>query len=92
MSCPDCFRGGVSESQPTGTIKTIHGIQTYVAQPADGVTPKGIIVYITDAFGWDFVNNRILSDKYAKEGGFLVYCPDFMNGIPISLSSSYQLF
>jgi hypothetical protein len=37
-------------------------------------------VIITDAYGWDFVNNRILSDHYAKKGGFLVYCPDFMDG------------
>jgi dienelactone hydrolase len=80
MSCPDCFRGGVSTSHPTGIETTIHGLPTYVAQPDDGVTPKGIIVIITDAFGWNFVNNRVLSDHYAKRGGFLVYCPDFMNG------------
>lgn len=35
---------------------------------------------IPDAFGWDFVNNRILCDHYAKRGGFLVYLPEFMNG------------
>ena len=34
---------------------------------------------ITDAFGWDFVNNRVLCDNYAQRG-FIVYCPDFMNG------------
>jgi hypothetical protein len=80
MSCTDCFRGGVSGSEPSGTETTIHGIPTYVAQPEDGVTPKGMIVFITDAFGWKFVNNRVLSDQYAKKGGFLVYCPDFMDG------------
>ncbi|KAK9416796.1 putative Protein AIM2 [Seiridium unicorne] len=79
MSCPDCFRGGVSKEIPTGKEVTIHGVKTYVAEPEAGVTPKGIIVFITDAFGWDFVNNRVLSDHYAKRG-FLVYCPDFMNG------------
>ncbi|TVY33575.1 Protein AIM2, partial [Lachnellula cervina] len=86
MSCPACFRGGVSESHPTGTETIIHGLPTYVAQPADGVTPKGIIVYITDGFGWDFVNNRVLADHYAKRGGFLVYIPDFMNGNSMSPS------
>jgi dienelactone hydrolase len=78
--CPDCFSGHVHTEVPTGTITTIHGLPTYVAQPEAGVEPKGIVVIITDAFGWDFVNNRILSDHYAKKGGFLVYCPDFMNG------------
>ena len=81
MSCPACFSGGVSKSHPTGTETSIHGLPTYVAQPADGVTPEGIIVFITDAFGWDFVNNRVLADHYAKRGGFLVYVPDFMNGL-----------
>ncbi|KAJ8061396.1 hypothetical protein OCU04_010452 [Sclerotinia nivalis] len=80
MSCPDCFRGGVTTTAPTGTETTIHGLPTYVAQPEDGVTPKGIVVMITDAFGWDFVNNRVLADRYARGGEFLVYCPDFMNG------------
>lgn len=65
---------------PTGTMKNIHGLPTYVANPPEGVTPIGIIVYIPDAFGWQFVNNRILADHYAKRGNFLVYLPDFMNG------------
>jgi dienelactone hydrolase len=80
MSCPACFQGGVSTSHPTGKETTIHGLPTYVAEPEEGVTPKGVIVFITDAFGWGFVNNRVLSDHYAKRGGFLVYTPDFMNG------------
>lgn len=35
---------------------------------------------ITDAFGWELPNNRILADNYAKKGNFRVYMPDFMNG------------
>ncbi len=35
---------------------------------------------ISDAFGWSFVNNRILADKYAKNGHFRVFLPDFMDG------------
>lgn len=40
---------------------------------------------IPDAFGWDFVNNRLLCDQYAEKG-FLVYLPDFMGG---ELASSF---
>lgn len=80
MSCPDCFRGGVSVETPTGTETTIHGLKTYVAQPDNGMAPTGLIIMVPDAFGWDFVNNRVLCDNYAKKGGFLVYLPDFMNG------------
>jgi len=86
MACPDCFRGGITTSHPTGTETTIHGLSTYVAEPEDGVTPKGLIVIITDAFGWVFPNNRVLADHYAKRGGFLVYCPDFMNGNSLDAS------
>jgi dienelactone hydrolase len=72
--------GGVTKNHPKGTETTIHGLPTYVAQPDEGVTPKAIIVFLTDAFGWKFPNNRVLCDHYAKIGGFLVYCPDFMFG------------
>jgi dienelactone hydrolase len=70
----------VSKEHPKGKEVTINGIRTYVAEPEAGRTPTGIIVIITDAFGWDFVNNRVLSDHYCK-GGFLVYCPDLMEGL-----------
>jgi dienelactone hydrolase len=89
--CTDCFAGAIHEGTPTGTTKTIHGIPTYIAEPEAGVTPKGLIVFITDAFGWEFSNNRLLCDRYAKNGGFLVYCPDLMNGIH-GLSLSLEVF
>lgn len=81
MSCPDCFSGTVNPGTPKGHVTTVHGLETYVAEPsipADQV--KGIIVIIPDAFGWEFVNNRILADHYADMGRFRVYLPDFMNG------------
>lgn len=81
MSCPACFSGQVHEQTVTGKETTIHGLPTYVSEPAEGVTPKGIVVIITDAFGWKFINNRGLADRYAKHGQFLVYMPDFMNGM-----------
>ncbi|KAI9644447.1 hypothetical protein NHQ30_006468 [Ciborinia camelliae] len=87
MSCSDCFRGGTTSTTPTGAEFIIHGLPTYVAQPENGITPKGIIVIITDAFGWDFANNRVLADRYAKGGEFLVYCPDFMNGNSMNSSA-----
>ncbi|KAL2071226.1 hypothetical protein VTL71DRAFT_12461 [Oculimacula yallundae] len=82
--CADCFKGSIHPGTPSGTVATIHGLQTYVAYPEGDVQPKGLVVMITDAFGFDFVNNRMLCDAYAKKGGFLVYCPDFMNGHAMS--------
>lgn len=90
MSCPDCFRGGLTTTTATGKETMIHGLPTYVAEPENGDVPKGIVVIITDAFGWDFVNNRVMADRYAKIGGFLVYCPDFMDGSFSPASSTFQ--
>ncbi len=78
-ACPDCASGTVHTGTPTGTETTIHGLSTYVARPEG--TPKGLIVFIPDAFGWKFVNDRLLADKYAQKGGYLVYMPEIMNGM-----------
>ncbi|KAL7950046.1 Alpha/Beta hydrolase protein [Trichoderma barbatum] len=80
MSCPDCFRGSVHEGDPRGAVTHAYGLETYVVEPADGQPAKGIVVILPDAFGWEFVNVRLLADKYADQGGFKVYAPDFMNG------------
>jgi hypothetical protein len=81
MSCPDCFRGSIHEGNPKGEVTRIHGLDTYVSRPPNGTTPRGVVVIIPDAFGWDFGNSRLLADSYAEKGKFLVYLPDFMNGI-----------
>ncbi|GCB23753.1 protein AIM2 [Aspergillus awamori] len=82
MSCPDCFSGHVHEdATPRGKVTTLHGLDAYVTEPTSTENPiKGIIVIIPDAFGWEFVNNRILADHYADKGGYTVYLPEFMNG------------
>jgi len=81
MSCPDCFQGSIMHDyKPVGTLTTIHGRQTYVARPPNGTQPKGIIIIIPDAFGLPFPNNKHLADVYAREGPFLVYLPEFMEG------------
>jgi dienelactone hydrolase len=72
--------GTLHSGSPTGTETTIHGIRTYVAQPDEGQTKKGLIVFITDIFGWKMPNSRLLADRYAKKGGYIVYIPDFLRG------------
>lgn len=83
MSCPDCFSGSIHEGQPKGQITKLHGLDVYVSSPPEGKPSKGIIIIVPDAFGWEFVNNRLLSDHYAEKGNFTVYLPEFMNGIYI---------
>jgi dienelactone hydrolase len=59
----------------------LHGLDTYVTEPPEGRPAKGIIVIIPDAFGIDFINNKILADIYAAKGDYKVYLPDFMRGM-----------
>jgi len=80
MSCPDCYSGSIHSGTPKGRVERIHGRPTYIAEPAVGKPVKGIIVIAPDAFGWEFLNNRILADHYAAKGSYLVYLPDFMDG------------
>ncbi|CVK86991.1 hypothetical protein FPRO06_06286 [Fusarium proliferatum] len=80
MSCSECFKGHSHDGQPTGEVQEMFGRPTYVASPQDDKPIKGIIVIVPDAFGWEFVNNRLLADQYALNGNFLVYLPDFMDG------------
>lgn len=80
MACADCFQGAVHDGEPTGQTITLHGLDTYVSEPTGGRAVKGIIVMIPDAFGWDFVNARLLADRYAAKSDFKVYLPDFMRG------------
>jgi len=79
MACRDCVSGVINEGIPTGSTTTIFGLPTYVAHPEGQA--KGLVVIVPDAFGWEFSNGRVLADSYAKKGGFLVYLPDFMNGV-----------
>ncbi|KAF2446932.1 alpha/beta-hydrolase [Karstenula rhodostoma CBS 690.94] len=83
MSCPDCFRGGVVTGDPKGTIETLYGVPTYVASPQDTFSSLSTIVYFTDAFGLDLVNNKVLADAYASATGVRVLVPDIIPGGPV---------
>ena len=65
--CKDCLRGAIREGKATGREDTIHGLPCYVAEAPNG-KPKGIIILLPDAFGWKFINMRILADTFAKKG------------------------
>ena len=79
-SCTDCITGSLHEGTPKGTISTIARLPTYIARPVNTRGKPGVIVIITDVFGWDFINNRLLADEYAETSGRTIYVPDFMFG------------
>lgn len=86
MSCPDCFRGTIHEGTPKGKEETIHDVLTYVAAPETGTTSDSKIIFITDVFGFNLVNNKLLADKYAVDTGCLVLMPSVIpgGGAPLS--------
>lgn len=60
MVCRDCMTGALHGGTPTGTVTELHGLPCYVAEPPAGQQPKGLVVIISDAFGWELVNNQIV--------------------------------
>ena len=75
-----CAAGHMHSGLPTGHTETLHDLPAYVAEPPSGRQPKGVVVIIPDAFGWELPNLRVLADTYAREGGFRVVMPDLMDG------------
>lgn len=84
MACADCFRGGKAVGDPIGEMTTIHGVKTYVAGKPGSNTSQSTIIYYTDGFGIDLVNNKLLADSYATATGFRVLVPDIIPGGPMS--------
>jgi dienelactone hydrolase len=83
MACADCFRGGVVTGDPKGTIETLYGTTTYVTKPQENLASPSTIVYFTDAFGLNLVNNKDLADAYASAAGVRVLVPDIIPGGPM---------
>jgi len=65
---------------PTGEMKTVNGVTMYIARPANKKTDNAIL-YLTDVFGVQLVQNRLLADSFAK-AGYLVVAPDYFKGDP----------
>ncbi|KAL9594339.1 MAG: hypothetical protein Q9219_007089 [cf. Caloplaca sp. 3 TL-2023] len=87
---PCCLSGAVHEGKPAGRIDTIGGLQTYIAEPKGGDRRKSVI-FISDIFGWEFPNTRLLADQYAL-AGFYTYVPDFhqSDSLPISFLQNVE--
>jgi len=76
-----CVSGVKHEGDPVGEIKEIGGVKSYVSYPSDKST-KNAILFLPDAFGLEFVNNKLLADDFARAGYFTVI-PDIFEGEPV---------
>ncbi|KAL8799091.1 MAG: hypothetical protein Q9182_006154 [Xanthomendoza sp. 2 TL-2023] len=85
-----CLSGVIHEGKPTGRIDNIGGLDTYIAEPKDRSTARSVII-ISDIFGWQLPNTRLLADQYAL-AGFHTYLPDFHqnSSLPISFLQTIE--
>ncbi|KAI8722747.1 DLH domain-containing protein [Fusarium sp. LHS14.1] len=81
MPCANCYTGHDHPGPVYGREAKLHGHDVYIAEPqTKGVSQTGLIVILSDVFGWDTTNLRGVADRYAERTGCRVYLPDFMHG------------
>ena len=79
MSCPDCLTGGLLPGEPAGSISTQGAY--FAPAPTDSTeSSKAAVCLLTDAFGLDLKNSKILADNFAKELKCDVWVPDYFAG------------
>ncbi|KAJ7665611.1 alpha/beta-hydrolase [Mycena rosella] len=81
--CKDCIKGVTHDGTPEGKIETIGGIECYVATPTVDYPKDKALLFLTDAFGPHFINNKILADDFARNG-FKTVVPDYLHGDAIT--------
>ncbi|KAL2156638.1 hypothetical protein VTH82DRAFT_1383 [Thermothelomyces myriococcoides] len=80
-----CNTGGLPQiiahsGEPVGREERYNGVTLYISEP-DCEKPKIGLVYLTDVFGIQLVQNKLLADSFAR-AGFLVVAPDMFDGEP----------
>ena len=84
LSAACCSPGTVLDYTPQGTESTVHDLPTYVV--GNGPTA---VVYVTDIFGYRYVNSRHLADLIASSGPFTVLMPDILSD-PIQVDTAVK--
>jgi dienelactone hydrolase len=75
MSHEHCITGSVHTGNPVGKETTIADRPTYVT----GSNKTNALLYLTDVFGYDLPNHRLLADTFSAELSATVYVPDFLD-------------
>ncbi|KAL0477078.1 AIM2 [Acrasis kona] len=85
MSGSCCFKGHIHTGEPKGTTIKLAGTETYFAE-AEKFDGRALL-FLSDAFGLELVNNKLLVDSFAKQANLNVYMPDQFNGNPAPISA-----
>lgn len=77
MNCPSCFQGFSLEGDTVGVMSTDGAYFT----PAPSGTSKRAVFLITDIFGFNLNNPKVMADLFAKELDCDVWVPDLFAGM-----------
>jgi dienelactone hydrolase len=75
MSHEHCVSGSIHTGNPIGKEDVIEDRKTYIT----GTNTQNALLYLTDVFGYDLPNHRLLADTFAAELPVTVYVPDFLD-------------
>ncbi|KLO06748.1 alpha/beta-hydrolase [Schizopora paradoxa] len=78
----ECVSGVKHEGTAEGNIVKMGNWDVYVALPKGDYPKDKAILFFTDVFGVQLINNQLMADDFAKNG-FQVYMPDYFKGDPI---------
>lgn len=78
-----CFTGTLHTATPSGHIETIYGMPSYISRGM--ARTNSTIIFLTDGFGFNLVNNKLLADQYATRTGLRVLMPNVLpgGGVPL---------
>ncbi|KIM36570.1 hypothetical protein M413DRAFT_449107 [Hebeloma cylindrosporum] len=82
MICPQCSQGSFLPGEPTGTFSDEFQGAYFAPGPGEGPSKRAVL-YLTDAFGLDLKNSKIMADEFAKRLECDVWIPDYFAGKPL---------
>ncbi|EKM79695.1 hypothetical protein AGABI1DRAFT_100608 [Agaricus bisporus var. burnettii JB137-S8] len=56
------------EGTPEGEMLTVDGVRVYIAKPIVDYPKDKAVLFLTDAFGLELVNNMLLADDFSRNG------------------------
>lgn len=78
MTCPNCAEGFILPGEPTGSFPPDYEGAYYA--PAPQGERKRAVILLTDGFGLELNNPKILADKLSNRLGCDVWVPDYFKG------------
>lgn len=82
--CEHCITGHLHSGTAVGSEGTLGGLPCYTAHGCKPGDKDFAVIILTDVFGWQLPNVRLIADKMAAGLGCSVFVPDILGGDAIS--------